>query len=855
VNLLWRSSFRYLNTHRWQFGLSIVGVALGVAVVVSVDLANASAQRAFEISSDTVTGRATHQVVGGPGGVPQELYARLRTELGLRRVAPVIEGYVSLPAGGEGDAVTSPRPLRLLGIDPFSEAPFRTELGTGPLQLDLRLFLTRPDAVVLSSGTASSIGVGVGDTFTVRAGARRRELFVAGVLTAHSRSGDEATADLLIGDISTAQQILGLPGRLTRLDLIFDESAGGAELRARVDAALPVQTRLVTAAARTETTRQLTRAFRLNLTALSLLALVCGIFLVYNTMSFSVVQRRQLIGALRTIGVTRRQVFRLVLAEACAIGVLGTLLGLFAGIAIGRLLVTLVTQTINDLYFVVSVQQLALDPWSIARGAALGLGGSILASLPAALEATGAPPRAVLMRSQLEARARRRVLPAAVCGAALLLLGSGVLALSERYLLFSFAALFVTILGLALFTPVAVVACMRVAAAPMGWILGPLGRIATRSVTASLSRTAVAIAALMMAVSVVVGVGIMIDSFRGTVTRWLGAVLVADLYVAPLSPGATPAPLDLDASTRVRLEAIDGVIRISTIRGVDLPTSDGGRTRLLAFDFDSRGERGFRFVSGNAEDIWSDLRTADAVIVTEPYAYRHDVDVGDSIEMLTDAGPRRFDVVGVYYNYAAEEGLVAMDRRTYERHWDDRSISGFSVYVTDATDLTTTAEAIRGVMGEREVRVQSNRALRQASLEVFDRTFLITGVLRLLVTLVAVIGVLSALMSLQLERSREIGVLRALGMTPRDIWRLSASQSGLMGAVAGLLAIPVGLALAAVMIFVINLRSFGWTLEMEASPAILLQAFLLALVAALLAGLYPAFRMATTPTATALREE
>jgi len=857
MNLLATSSRRYLLAHRWQFGLSIVGVALGVAVVVSVDLANGSAQRAFELSRDAVTGNTTHQIVGGPGGVPEAIYTRLRTGVGIRRVAPVVEGFVLLPRGDPaGDARVNAgdaefrRPLRLLGVDPFSEAPFRARLHTGPAQIDLTAFLTGSNAVLMSRATAQHIGVGVGETFDADAGGRQQRILVAGLIDA-TGSDSEALGDLLVTDIATAQRLLGSAGTLSRIDMIFDETVAGDELLARVRDALPDSVRLVNAAARTETMRQMTRAFRVNLTALSLLALVCGIFLVYNTMSFSVVQRRQMIGTMRAIGVTRREVFGLLIVEAVAIGVAGTVLGTIFGIGIGRLLVSLVTQTINDLYFVVSVSAFTVAPSSLLKGLLLGVGGSVVAALFPAFEATGAPPRAVLMRSPLEARARRRSLPAAMLGIALLLVGALILALSGRNLVFSFAALFVMILGFALMTPAAVVVAMRAAAYPMGWFLGPIGRIAARGVVASLSRTAVAIAALTIAVSVTIGVGIMIDSFRGTVIRWLDSVLVADLYVTPLGR----VPLTLDAATRARLLEIPGAQRINTVRSADLPTADGGRTQLMVFDLDARGEAGFSFASGDPGVALTAFRTSDSILVSEPYAYRHDVDVGASVELLTDRGPRRFTVAGVYYNYASEEGLVAMSRATYERHWDDRAISGFSVYLDADTDLAATTAEIRRALAGHDVQIQANRALRQAALEVFDRTFLITGVLRLLVTLVAVIGVLSALLSLQLERAWEVGVLRALGLTPAEVWWLNSAQCGLMGLVSGVLALPVGLALAAVMIFVINRRSFGWSLDMEIDPAILGQALVLALLAALVAGVYPSYRMSRTRPAVALREE
>ncbi len=854
MSLLWRSSRRHLAAHRWQFGLSILGVALGVAVVVSVDLANESAHRGFELSTEAVTGSTTHQILGGPLGLPEDLYRMIRIDLRHRRVAPIVEGFVTV--GGElGNPASPRRVLRVLGVDPLSEAPFRARLETGPAQLDLSLFLTRPGAGLLSRQTATELGVQAGAVLEVGVGPGSASLLIAGLLATNDENSEAALADLFVTDISSAQELFGMEGRLSRLDLVFAADEAGRGALARVQDALPPAATLTTAAARIDTTLQMTRAFRVNLAALSLLALLCGVFLVYNTMSFSVVQRRPLIGMLRAIGVTRAEVFQVVLAEAAVIGVLGTLLGVMGGVFIGSFLVHLVTRTINDLYFVVSVRELAVAPASLLKGLALGVGGTLLAALAPAIEATSAPPRAVLMRSHLEAQARRNVGRLALLGGVLLIAGGVLLAVAQRDLVLSFAALFLTVLGFALLTPGVVVVAMRAATPPMALAFGPLGRIATRGVVASLSRTAVAIAALMIAVSVIIGVGVMIDSFRGTVVRWLDNVLAADLYVAPPGTGSSQGHLTVDAATVTALQNIPGIEHLSTLRGVDLPEADGGRTRLFVFDIDDRSHSSFDFKEGDPGEAWARFADDDAVLLTEPYAYRRGLGVGDTVTLATDSGAQRFAVAGIYYNFASEEGLVAMSRSTYDRHWNDPTISAFSVYAGSDADLAAVRSAIRTALGDRQVIIRSNRALRQASLEVFDRTFLITGVLRLLVTLVAFLGVLSALMSLQLERTKEIGVLRALGLTPREVWRLLVSQSGLMGVVSGCFALPVGLSLAALMIFVINRRSFGWTLDMSVAPGILLQAFALALLAALLAGLYPALRMSRTQPAAALREE
>ena len=197
-----------------------------------------------------------------------------------------------------------------------------------------------------------------------------------------------------------------------------------------------------------------------------------------------------------------------------------------------------------------------------------------------------------------------------------------------------------------------------------------------------------------------------------------------------------------------------------------------------------------------------------------------------------------------------------MARALYERHFDDRGVSGVALYGAPGASAATLVERVQTRVGGAQVLdVRANRTLRETSLAIFDRTFTITQVLRLLTVGIAFVGVLSALMALQLERAREFAVMRATGLTPRQVWGLVSLQTGLLGLLAGLYAVPLGVALAVILVRVINQRSFGWTLELALSPSLLLQAVALAFTAALLAGLYPAWRMARTSPALALREE
>ena len=244
------------------------------------------------------------------------------------------------------------------------------------------------------------------------------------------------------------------------------------------------------------------------------------------------------------------------------------------------------------------------------------------------------------------------------------------------------------------------------------------------------------------------------------------------------------------------------------------------------------------------------------MIVSEPYAHHHEVAVGDTVELLTDQGPRAFPVAGIYYDYATDRGVVTLHRETWRRHWRDDSVNSLGLYAEAGVEVDALVETLREQAGDGQtLAFAPNRELRRGALEIFDRTFLITSVLRLLALGVAFIGVLSALMALQLERTRELAVLRTNGLTPRQVWGLTLGQTGLMGLIAGLLSVPLGLALAYFLIEVINRRAFGWTLLFDPSPPVLFQAVVLSILAALAAGLYPARRMATANPARALREE
>ncbi|GIW00852.1 FtsX-like permease family protein [Roseiflexus sp.] len=862
---LLNTSLRYILRHPWQFGLAVLGVALGVAVVVSIDLANDSARRAFLLSTETLTGRATHRIVGGPSGIPEEVYRQLRIDLKVRAAAPLVEGEAVAP---DRSGLT----LRILGIDPVVEAPFRPWLASAPGEgaaLDRTspaqegcqgfgcygLLMTRPGAALLSAETAREFGIAGGTRLPLMIGATPVEAEIVGLLEPADDASRRALDGLLIVDVATAQEWMGSVGRLSSIDLIVPEGAAGEALLRRIAATLPPGARIERPEQRSNAIQQMTAAFELNLSALSLLALVVGMFLIYNTMTFSVVQRRTMLGTLRCIGVARRQIFALVLGEALLIGLIGALAGLALGIALGRGLVGLVTQTINDLYFAVTVRSVELSPGVLLKGFALGVAATLGAAAVPATEATLTPPRTVLRRSSYEERIQRAVRTAALVGAALLAVGLGLLAVPGRSLTLSFGGLLALTIGAAALTPLITQGLANIARPATGRAFGLLGQMAARDIVASLSRTSVAVAALMIAVSVTIGVGLMVSSFRTTVERWLENTIRADIFVsAPSARGnRLDSPLPNEAIARI-VEA-PGIERYRRYRSATIESSVGPLL-TIALDVTPADYRVFQWVGAVDEPaVWRAF-AGGAALISEPLAYRHNLRPGDTLTLLTDRGERQFPIAGVFYDYGSDQGVAMIDLAVYQAWWDDRALSSLGVYVEPGVDVDELVRDLRARMPPGlAVNIVSNRGLRETSMAIFDRTFAITTVLQLLATIVAFIGILSALMALQLERAREMGVLRANGLTPRQLWGLVVGQTGLLGLFAGVLAIPVGVMMAAVLVYVINRRSFGWTLLFELNGALFAQAVAVAVVAALLAGLYPAWRMGRTSPALALREE
>jgi putative ABC transport system permease protein len=851
-------SLRTLLRHPLQFALMTLGIALGVAVIIGIDLANASAARAFDLSTSAVAGRATHHIVAGSQGVDESLYVRLRTDPQWReklQIAPLVSADVVSPQLGDVS-------FTLIGIDPFAEAPFRSYLAaqSGTSLETIVPLLTIPGSILLSASTAQRYGLrpcshpkpDISCQLTLSINGETRKVYLTGLLEPSDELARRGVDTIILTDIATAQSLSRTTGKLTQIDLILPGDFDPAALSTM----LPPGTLLETSETRNQQVEEMIAAFQVNLTALSLLALLVGVFLIYNTMTFSVVQRRPLFGTLRTLGYTREQVFGMVLSEAALVGALGSGLGLGLGILLGQGAVRMVTQTINDLFFADSVSGIQITAFSLLKGGLAGLLASLLAAAPPAWEAASVQPNLALSRAGLESKAQAIVNLAAGLGIFAALVGAAILTIPTRDLTISFTGTFAVIIGFAALTPFVTVMLMRILNAPLGKLFGLLGRLASRNVIRSQSRTAVAVAALMISVSVTIGVQVMITSFRTTVTLWLEQALQGDVYISMQSLSGPRLDADLNPQAIAIAQAYPLARANAAVRVVTVE-SNYGQVELAAGSAEPpMNPRLFLTAQGGPEQAWQKVKDG-AILLSEPLASRLDISApGGTLTLLTPQGWQSFPIAGIYADYASTRGTIRMNLDVYRRLWHDDRLNGVTIFLTSRADIdTATADLRAKLTGFPGIQVNPSGALRQGALDVFDRTFAITTAMQLVTTLVAFIGVLSSLLALQLEKTREMGILRALGLTSAEMRRLTFWETGLLGASAGLLALPTGYILAWILIFIINRRSFGWTLQMQATPAPFAQAFLLATGAALVAAIFPAWRLSRLKAAEALRGE
>jgi putative ABC transport system permease protein len=873
---------RHLARQRARTAITIVSIALGIAAVLAIQLASAGAVHGFERALESLAGRAALEVTQAPRGVDERRLPALSWLQDYGQVTPIIQGDATW-VGRDG----SQEVLTVLGVDILTDQAFRdyafstfvvpdqsgnasksksesqsqTESESeshdqprtqGQLRTtrDILALLTDSQSVVLTEKFAQAHGINVGDEVRFGMGDAQRVLRVRALL-ANRGAAQAMDGNIILMDIAAAQLALARLGYIDRLEIRLDDASRIERVETELTARLGSDFTVQRPARRGRQVEKMLSAFHANLTALSGIALIVGMFLVYNTVSTSVLDRRQEIGMLRAVGMSRAAIFGLFLGEALVLAIPGCALGLLLGGALARGAVALTSATVTRMYIATASAPPTLDAWQISLAFLVGIPLALLSAAAPAREAAGIPPTEAIRHTADVPPAARRVrwiVAAASFGGAAWLSTLGPL---DGLPIGGYLAAFLIVVGTTAIT-LSIFAALAHAAMRLFKRLFVLECwLATHNLVEYARRMSVSVAALAVSLAMTVAIAVMVSSFRETVIYWVQQTLVADLFVGPMArrAGARDATVPLAVEQAVR--AYPAVAAVDTLRIMTVPFQ-GAPVFVSAGDFAVLLDHGRLLLKSPVRGAEEAMRAAighDEVVVSEAFALRYRMRLGDAVTLPTPSpeGSHAFRIAAIYYDYTNDRGTVVLDRATFARHFGEQRPASLAVYLKPGTDADTARRDLARTIGaEQRIAITTNAALRAEVLRIFDSTFAITWALEVIAVTVAVLGIVATLITVIVERRRELAVLRLIGASRAQVQRMVVAEAAMLGGISQLLGLGVGLVLSLVLIYVINVQSFGWSIQFHVPFAFLAQLSIVLVIATAVAGLYPARRAAQT---------
>jgi putative ABC transport system permease protein len=832
--LFYRVMMRPLFREPVRLGLMVLAVGLGVAVVLAIELAGNAAAGSFHSSMESLAGDNDLEVVAW-GGVPEALMGTLATLPYPLRISPRMEDFAV-------DTRTR-ETVPLIGLDLIAEGSrYASETDASNVNSKYKATLEKsvrdlenPESVWISA----SLGKRTGERISLLINDRVLDCVVRGVFP--SASGNE---NAILMDIAGAQRALNRFGRVDRILIKLPANSTVEDWQKKLSSVLPPGVEVRLEGTGTEENRKMLAAFRWNLRLLSYIALVVGAFLIYSTISVSVVRRRSEIGIVRALGAERRDVLAAFLGEAACLGLAGALMGLPLGRIMAGGAVKLMAATVESLYVSSRPGAIALTPYSLALALLIGVGMAVVSALSPAREAMQVSPVDAMAQGRREyvARAHKgRDLAIAAVLAGLAALAAQMPAFRGKPF-FGYLAAVLLIAAAAYAMPALVNFISRTAAGVLGKLFGVEAMLASRSLAASLRRTSVLVGALATAVAMMVSVGIMVGSFRQTVVSWMNHQLPADLYLRPAGNAASDRHPTISMELVETIAKLPGVAAVDRLRAYEI-SYDGMPATLASVDL--RVLRAYResdFFSGRPTgEVLAELRGKNNIIVSEPFTYKHKVNTGDTITLSLGEARASFQIVDIYYDYASERGYILMDRDVLLKYLPDETPTNLAVFLVPDAKVAEVRKAIQEVAAGHRILIFSDRDLRTEAVRIFDRTFAITYALEAVAVVVGVMGIAGALIALVIDRRRELGLLRFLGASSGQIRKMILVEAGLLGLLANLAGFVLGYFLSLILVFVINKQSFGWTIRFHWPVAVLLGALTVVYAATLVSGLYPAW--------------
>jgi putative ABC transport system permease protein len=860
VRLFRQISFRHVKFQKAQTSMSVAGICLGVAAIVSIGIVNKSVLRSFEDSFINSTGRAALQVTGAQSGFPEAILDKVRSVPGVEYAVPVVETDGLLSKGKE-------RSVMILGVDVLTDGQVRSySLADDNADIpDPLLFLARPDSILITRTMADREGIRIDQKIQVETVQGTREFRVRGILNPEGPA-KVMGGNLALMDIYAAQMAFGKEGRIDRVDVSILRGEDLETVKKRIRAALPAGYTVETPAGRTRQVESMLSNFQTGLDLISFFAIIVGMYLIYNAVSISIVRRRREIGILRALGATRGQIMRLFMGETLFISIIASALGVGLGILFAESIVGIFGKIISQLYVRTAVTGISFS-WSYpVMGIACGVAASLAAAVLPVLAGSRISPvsaiRSVPWSEEGFFTGRRLNTASVLC-----LVLSAMVFVMYRYAhflpmfrstTFLFSSQLFFLLGVSLFMPTFLKSFISMVHRLPVLHHGSMGMLAGINLQKNLTRNAVAVAAIFFGISVFVNSAGYVHSSKESVMTWLDAVIRADIIVSAGHPtsstNAQTVPMPVEMWKEI--EKVPGVRSADPWRKLFMDYN-GNRVLLSVIDLARRAEYShFMVTSGEKKKLLGLLAHRDNVVVSEPFAARFGVRPGDTITLPTPSGLVRFGVSAVVVDYLYDNGTIYMDLYTFQRHWGDKLADQFSVRVRSGENIMKVRDGIQKRLGgNRKLFVLPVREFKAEIRKAMDRTFIFNYALSVITMAIACFGIIVTLLASVLERTREIGILRSVGMLRRQVSGVVVLESMLMGIAGGILGCVAGIITGWINLEGAFRANYSSAAEYYIPYGSVIWALIMSAGLAALAGIYPARRAAKINVVEALTYE
>jgi putative ABC transport system permease protein len=831
--------------------LTLLGVLLGVAIFSAVRSGNSSLKTALRDTIDQIAGKAVLQVTAGQVGVPESVLDEVRSVRGVRAAVPVIEVVVRTADASQGN-------ILILGVDLTGDRSMREYSleGDDEAVSDPLVFLAQPDSVIISKEFAARNHLQEDDRITLATPLGDKVFIVRGIMAPRGPA-KAFGGNIGIMDIYSAQFVFDRGRFFDRIDVALDEGVKTAAVVSQIEARLGPGFKIEPPLRRGKQTESLMEAFAQTLFFSSIMALLVGLFLIFNAFSVSVTQRRTQIGILRALGVTRAQIQSLFLGESLLLGLVGSVVGVTAGMFLGRAMILFMASVVEKAYGVrIFVDKLHIDPQWTALSVALGMGTSLVGAYLPARAAARVDPVLALQKGKFQIMFLGKNRHRTWVGGLLLVIcvGLGYTPWSEmlRVQLIILATLF---LGLTLLVPTLSHLLAELLRHPMGWLFGVEGRLASDSLVQAPRRTSATVAALMLSLAFVISSASFSSSVKTSMVQWMDFAINPDLIVSA-SENLTARTFQFPAEMGDELKKIPGVRQVDAVRMIAV---DYEKTTplLRSIEIDQYLRRATPImVEGRVSDLIPGMLGKKSVLISNNFARLHHLKKGARISLNTPTGRHQFEVVGVEVAYHSDHGTLLLDRRVYEKLWNDDRVDTFQLMLDKGYDPVKVMQEIqRHFADHRNVFVLTNKDIRKEILRLTNQFWTLTYVQLMVAVVVAVLGILNSLMVSISERRREIGILRALGGERHRVRKAIMLEAVCVGLVAVILGTVAGSTMGFYVMGTFGASITGWIFPYEFPTEVVLALFPGIILITLLAAWYPSSLALKTSLAEALAYE